>query len=237
MAMIFYRLGVMLRESGQALDRLGCQLQGKGSYAEDVFRHAPIVSLAGRKPDVAPSAFVAPSASLLGSVEVGPNSSVWYGSILRGDAGRITIGSNSNVQDGTVVRTHQTRLGPGVLPGAHPDTTIGSNVTIGHQASLHGVTIEDEVLIGMGATLLEGVKVERGAIVAAGAVVGPDTVAPTGQLWGGAPAKYMRDVKPNEKEYIPTVAKSYTQLGAPHSKLVPKSIDDVADAALAQLKA
>ena len=138
------------------------------------------------------------------------------------------------------------------------------------QASLHGVTIEDEVLIGMGATLLEGVKacfapqallrlpgntslvsavikgslcgfplrqVERGAIVAAGAVVAPGTVVPAGQLWGGAPAKYMRDVKPNEKEYIPTVAKSYTQLGATHSKLVPKSIDDVADAALAQLKA
>lgn len=237
MALLGYRLGVMLRESGQALDRLGCQLQGKGSYAEEVFRHTPIVSLFGRKPDVAASAFVAPSASLIGEVHVGPGSSIWYGSVIRGDAGRITIGSNSNVQDGAVVRSHLTRLGAGPLPGAQPNTAIGNNVTIGHQASLHGVTIEDGVLIGMGATLLEGVKVGSGAIVAAGATVAAGTEVPAGQLWGGSPAKYMRDVKQNEAEYIPTVAASYVALGAEHSKLVPKTVDDLAAAALAQLKA
>lgn len=237
MALLAYRLGVMLRESGQALDRLGCQLQGKGSYAEEVFRHTPIVGVFGRKPEVDASAFVAPSASLVGSVEVGPGSSIWYGSVLRGDAGRITVGSNSNVQDGVVVRTHVTHLGPGQMPGLHPDTLIGNHVTIGHQASLHGVTIDDEVLIGMGATLLEGVTVGRGAIVAAGATVTAGTAVPAGQLWGGSPAAYMRDVKPSEAAYIPTVAQSYVELGAKHAALVPKTVDDLAAAALAQLKA
>lgn len=124
------------------------------------------------------------------------------------DSGRITIGDRTNIQDGTIIRTGATYLHDHVA-----DTVIGSDVTIGHLASLHGVTVEDEAMIGMGATLQQGSTVQRGAVVAAGAVVAPGTTVPEGEIWGGNPAKFLRKLKPKEAAFLKESATSYVQVG------------------------
>jgi carbonic anhydrase/acetyltransferase-like protein (isoleucine patch superfamily) len=232
-----YRIGFWIRETGQALDKVGCFLQGNASYAEEVCRHRTLLNLFNRRPAVSSQAFVAPSASLVGDVSVGQGSSVWYGTVLRGDAGKITVGSNTSIQDGTVIRTAvASALGHGDSHAAH-NTVIGNNVTIGHQVSMHAATVEDNVLIGIGATLLDGSKVEKGAIVAAGAVVQPGAVVPAGELWAGNPARKLRAVKPKETEYLSTVANAYVGLGEQHTKAVPKDLQGLIEAAEAQMKA
>ena len=120
-----------------------------------------ILTLAGRTPRIGASAYVAPSADVIGDVELGENSSVWFQCVLRGDIEPIRIGANSNIQDGTVIHT---------MNGA--PATVGEWVTVGHRAVLHGCTVEDHCLIGMGAVLLNHVQVGEGSIVAAGAAGG-----------------------------------------------------------------
>ncbi|KAH9320069.1 hypothetical protein KI387_021838, partial [Taxus chinensis] len=172
----FYTMGFWVRETGQALDRLGCRLQGNYGFQEQLSRHRPLMNLYDKAPNVAKDAFVAPSASLVGDVKVGQGSSIWYGCILRGDVKSITVGSGTNIQDHTLVHVAKTNIGRRVLP-----TVIGSNVTIGHSAVLHGCTIEDEAFVGMGATLLDGVVVEKNAMVAAGALVRQNARIPSGE--------------------------------------------------------
>mmetsp|Transcript_12122 Transcript_12122/g.36398 ORF Transcript_12122/g.36398 Transcript_12122/m.36398 type:complete len:246 (-) Transcript_12122:662-1399(-) len=231
----FYRIGFWIRETGQALDKLGCFFQGNGTYAEQVFRHRTLFNLYNRKPVVHGNAFVAPSASLVGDVSVGQGSSIWYGTVLRGDAGKITVGDNTSIQDGTIIRTAKARLGSS--NGAVSDTVIGTGVTVGHGVSMHAATVGDGALIGTAATLLEGCTVEQGAMVAAGAVVHPGTVVPTGELWGGNPAVKLRDMKTDEVSYLPRLALAYTTLGGQHSKTTPKSLQDLVDQGMEMMKA
>ncbi|KAK9812161.1 hypothetical protein WJX73_001122 [Symbiochloris irregularis] len=220
MSAFLYRLGLTLRETGQALDRLGCQLQGNPAYREEFFRHRSVLNLPSAVSDIAPNAFVAPSAAVSGKVSVGSNSSIWYGTVVRGDGAEVTIGDNTNLQDGVIVNT-----GPINLVSARAETRIGNSVTVGHSANLYGVTLEDRCLVGMGATLHKGVKVETGAMVAAGSVVEEDTVIPANQLWAGNPAKFLRELKPEEKSFLPNSADIYSKLAAEHkseaSKLPP----------------
>lgn len=157
----------------------------------------------GRRPRIDPSAFIAPGAAVIGDVELGSDVSVWHGAVLRGDDGPIRIGPRSNVQDMTVIHV--------VAP-----TIIGAGVTIGHRAVLHGVTVEDDAMIGIGAILLDGVYVERGAIVAAGSVVSPGKRIPANQLWAGIPARFARAVRPEEHEFIRVNAAHYVELAAKH---------------------
>src|SRR5579864_9382496 len=124
-----------------------------------------ILTLAGRTPRIAGSVYVAPSADIIGSVELAENSSVWFQCVLRGDIDPIRVGANSNIQDGTVMHT---------ITGA--PAIVGDWVTVGHRAVLHGCTIENHCLIGMGAVLLNRVRVGEGSIIAAGAVVAENTV-------------------------------------------------------------
>ncbi|KAK9820246.1 hypothetical protein WJX72_007955 [[Myrmecia] bisecta] len=223
MSSLLYQVGFWIRETGQALDRVGCRLQNNKAFVEEIWRHRPVMNLSTRKPDVAPDAFIAPSAAVIGDVSLGKFSSVWYGCVLRGDEGQITVGENSNLQDGSVVRTAGTYLHN--RPAA---TQIGKNVTVGHFATLNGCTIEDESLIGMGATLLEGVRVEKNAMVAAGAVVQAGTVVPSGQVWGGNPARFLRALKPEEKAFMVTSAERYAALSAEHKKEVDKPLEQLA---------
>ncbi|RZC44604.1 hypothetical protein C5167_037557 [Papaver somniferum] len=129
-----------------------------------------------KAPSVHRDAFVAPSASITGDVHVGRGSSIWYGCVLRGDANSISIGSGTNIQDNSIVHVAKSNLQGKVLP-----TTIGDNVTVGHSAILHGCTVEDEAVVGTGATLLDGVVVEKHAMVAAGSLVRQDTRIPYGE--------------------------------------------------------
>ncbi len=143
-------------------------------------------------PRISRSAFVAPGAVVIGAVTIGEDSSVWYGAVMRGDEEEIIIGARTNIQDGCILHT---TLGQGA-------TIIGSDVTIGHRAVLHGCRIGDGAMVGIGAVVLDGAVVEPGAIVAAGAVVSPGKVVGTGTLWAGCPARMARTLKPGELDFL-----------------------------------
>jgi carbonic anhydrase/acetyltransferase-like protein (isoleucine patch superfamily) len=153
----------------------------------------------GRMPRVPTSAYVDPSAQVIGEVEIGEESSVWMCVVIRGDVNWIKIGRRSNVQDGTIVH---------VMTKTHP-TTIGDNVTIGHGAIVHGCTIEDQCLVGMGAILLNGSHVGRGSIVAAGALLVEGMNVPPRSLVMGSPGKVKRTLADAEVADIQAYADRY----------------------------
>jgi carbonic anhydrase/acetyltransferase-like protein (isoleucine patch superfamily) len=148
--------------------------------------------------------FLAPGSVVVGDVEIGSGSSVWFGCVLRGDVERIRVGRRTNLQDGTVV--HVTRTG---IP-----TLLGEGVTVGHGCIVHACTVEDGAFIGMGATLMDGVVVERTAMVAAGALVPPGRRIPAGELWGGRPARSMRRLTDEELASFPELADHYAELAS-----------------------
>ena len=158
-------------------------------------------------PIIHDSVWVADNAVVAGDIEIGEDSSVWFGVQMRGDVHEIRIGARTNIQDNAVV--HVTRN----LSG----TYIGDDVTIGHGAILHACRVEDKCLIGMGAIILDEAVIETGAMVAAGALVPPKKVVKSGQLWGGNPAKYMRDLKPEEVEFLKASADNYVRLAAEYA--------------------
>ncbi|XP_051140348.1 gamma carbonic anhydrase 1, mitochondrial [Andrographis paniculata] len=218
----FYTVGFWIRESGQALDRLGSRLQGNYLFQEQLSRHRTLMNVFDKVPEVAKEAFVAPSASLTGDVYVGRGSSIWYGCVLRGDANIISIGSGTNIQDNSLIHVAKSNLSGKVLP-----TLIGDNVTVGHSAVLHGCTVEDEAFVGMGATLLDGVVVEKHAMVAAGALVRQETRIPSGEVWGGNPAKFLRKLTDEEIAFIPQSAINYANLARAHAAENAKDFDKV----------
>lgn len=141
-----------------------------------------IRSVRGFTPQIHPSVFVAENAVIIGDVVIGPDSSVWYNVVIRGDVHSIRIGSRSNIQDGAVVHcTYQ-----------KAKTTIGDNVTVGHGAIVHGCTLHDFVLVGMGAKVLDDAVVEPESVIAAGSVVLERTVVESGWLYAGVPAKKVK---------------------------------------------
>ncbi|KAK3009767.1 hypothetical protein RJ639_014285 [Escallonia herrerae] len=179
----------------------------------NIFDKAPVVDK---------DAFVAPSASITGDVQVGRGSSIWYGSVLRGDVNSITIGSRTNIQDHSLVHVAKSNLSGKVLP-----TIIGDNVTVGHSAVLHGCTVEDEAFVGMGATLLDGVVVEKNAMVAAGALVRQNIRIPCGEVWGGNPAKFLRKLTDKEMAFISHSATNYANLAQAHAAENAKPLDEI----------
>ncbi|WP_076263041.1 gamma carbonic anhydrase family protein [Intrasporangium flavum] len=142
-----------------------------------------IYSLGDRTPTVHDTAWIASSAEVLGAVELREGSSVWYTAVLRADFEPIVLGERSNLQDGVVVHTD----------ADHP-TTIGAGVSVGHKAVLHGCTIEDDVLVGMGAVVLNGARIGAGSLVAAGAVVPEGMVVPPRSLVAGVPGTVRREI-------------------------------------------
>lgn len=156
-------------------------------------------------PDLDPTAFVAPSATVLGQVRLGPRVGIWYGVVLRADAERITIGEDTNVQDNSIMHCD-----PG-LPAV-----LGARVTVGHGAVVHGAVVEDDCLIGMRATVLNGARIGAGSIVAAGAVVLEGTEVPPGSLVAGVPAKVKREVTDEEKVRAADGWQHYVALAGKH---------------------
>ena len=145
--------------------------------------------------------WIAPNAAVVGRVILKKNASVWFGATIRGDNDPITIGENSNVQDGSVLHTDT----------GYP-LTIGANVTVGHKAMLHGCTIGNRVLVGMGAILLDGVVVEDDVMIGAGSLVPPGKRLASGFLYMGNPAKQARPLKPAEIAFLTTSADNYVLL-------------------------
>ena len=157
------------------------------------------------QPSIDPTAWVAPGALLMGDVTLGRMSSVWYAAVLRGDMAPITIGAQTNLQDGTIVHVD-----------AGVPCSVGDRVGVGHRAILHGCTIEDDCLIGMGSIVLNGAVVGRGSVVAAGAVVKEGFLVPPGSLVVGMPACVVRPVDAVLSERITHTWQHYVQQAARH---------------------
>ena len=166
----------------------------------------------GMTPKLGERVFVDPSAVVLGDVEIGNDSSVWPLVVIRGDMHRIRIGRCSSIQDGSVL--HITHAGP-YNPDGFP-LIIGDHVTVGHQAMLHGCTIGDRVLVGMGAMIMDGAVVENEVIVGAGSLVPPGKTLKSGYLYVGRPAKPQRELTEQERAFFTYTAENYSRLKDKH---------------------
>ncbi|MET7287265.1 gamma carbonic anhydrase family protein [Streptomyces sp. NPDC005573] len=166
---------------------------------------ALIVGIGGKEPRVEEAAFVAPTASVIGDVTLGAGASVWYGAVVRADVERITVGAEANVQDGVTLHAD---------PGF--PVTVGERVSIGHNAVVHGATVEDDCLIGMGATVLNGAVIGAGSLVAAQALVPQGMVVPPGSLVAGVPAKVRRELSEEERQGVTLNGTLYAELAKTH---------------------
>jgi gamma-carbonic anhydrase len=153
-----------------------------------------LVAVGGRAPRIDDTAFVAPGCQIIGDVEIGAESSIWYNCVLRGDVSRIRIGQRTNIQDGTVIHVDSPRPGN---PDGNP-TIIGNDVLIGHMVMLHGSTLHDRAFVGLGSIVMDGCTIESDGMLAAGALLTPGKIILSGELWVGRPAKKLRDLSPKE---------------------------------------
>ena len=165
-----------------------------------------ILPFEGIVPKIDDTAFIAPGAYVIGDVEIGPESSVWYNCVVRGDQEPIRIGARSNIQDGTVVHT----------TGGMADTTIGDDVLVGHGCILHGCRLDDGAFIGMGATVLDFAVIEKEGMLAAGALLTPGKRVESGQLWAGSPAKFMRGLRAEDFSQMLDNVNEYVELAKKH---------------------
>jgi carbonic anhydrase/acetyltransferase-like protein (isoleucine patch superfamily) len=161
-----------------------------------------ILPFRGVLPTIAPDAFIAPNATIIGDTVIGAGTSIWFGCVLRGDVHQIRIGARINIQDGTVVH----------VSGGRAGTTIGDDVSIGHMALIHGCTLEPESFVGMGAIVMDEVVVESRGMVAAGAMVTPGKRVKSGELWAGRPAKFFRHLTDEDYAMMRGTGQNYARL-------------------------
>lgn len=171
-----------------------------------------ILPFHGKVPRIHDSAFIAPGVRIIGDVEIGPDASVWYNCVLRGDVNRIVIGARSNIQDGTVIHCD----GPDAhMPDGFP-AIIGDDVLVGHMAMLHGCTLRDRAFVGLSATVMNGAVIESDGMLAAGAILSPGKVLGARQLWMGRPAKYARDLPDEALAEMQAGVARYVENGRAH---------------------
>ena len=163
---------------------------------------APLFAFEGVVPTVAPDAFIAPTAAVIGDVTIGGLSGIWFHCVLRGDTNFIRIGARSNIQDGTIVHVNS---------GSFP-TIIGDDVTVGHACIIHACTLHDRAFVGMGATVLDGAVIEEGGMLAAGALLTPNKRIGPNELWSGSPAKLWRVMDAAERAKFDQTAIHYVAL-------------------------
>jgi len=162
----------------------------------------------GKAPRLADGVWVAEGAVILGDVEIGPGSSVWFGAVVRGDVNHVRVGSRTNIQDHSILH---------VTSGTHP-TSVGDDVTLGHRVTLHGCTVKDRCLIGIGAVVLDGAVVGEDSMVGAGSLVPPGMVVPPGMLALGSPAKVRRELTREEIASFRRSAASYSAYAEQYRK-------------------
>lgn len=168
---------------------------------------ATILPYRGVLPKIDESTFVAATAVITGDVEIGPDTGIWYGCVVRGDVNAVRIGAGVNIQDGTIVHVSRPF-----------GTIIGDRVTIGHMALIHACTLHADSFVGMKACVMDGAVVEQGALVAAGALVTPGKHIGAGQMWAGSPARYVRDVNEKDLEMMAYIQPNYMQLAKDYKK-------------------
>ncbi|MHC1741424.1 MAG: gamma carbonic anhydrase family protein [Syntrophobacteraceae bacterium] len=153
-------------------------------------------------PQLGKNVFIAPGAWLIGDVVVGDGSSVWFNTVIRGDVNFIRIGSDTNIQDNSTLHVTTEKF----------PLIMGSRVTVGHRAIVHGSVVEDDCMIGMGSIVMDGAKIGKGSLVGAGAVVTPGTIVPPGSLVLGAPGKVVRPVNDRERDLVESASAHYLDL-------------------------
>lgn len=174
---------------------------------EPIGGQGPLYTLDGVSPRVHPSAFIAPNAAVIGNVEIGPESGVWFGCVIRGDTNVIRIGARTNIQDNTVIH----------VDDASP-TTIGDDVTVGHAAIIHGCTLRDRAFVGMGSTVLDLSVIEEEGMLGAGGLLTPGKIIGKRELWTGSPAKLRRVMEAEERRGFDRNAVVYRNLAARYRK-------------------
>jgi len=225
----FYILGNLVRQTGQALDRVGCVLQGNNGFKEQLSRHTRLVPLYNMHPKIGVETFVAPNATVVGKAEIGRNSAVWYGAVIRSDVNQVRIGDNASIGDRVTV--HVTREG---FRQSGFATNIGNNVYVGAGSVIHGATLEDDSIVDSGSVVLDGAVVGKGSQVGAGSLVLSGTLIPPGQLWAGSPAKFVRNLTEEEQKVNESTLVKSLELADRHDywhSLTPeerKKLDDEA---------
>jgi carbonic anhydrase/acetyltransferase-like protein (isoleucine patch superfamily) len=174
-----------------------------------------ILGIYGKSPRIHDSAFIAPGCRIIGDVEIGPDASIWYNCVIRGDVSPVVIGARTNVQDGSVI--HCDAAMPGA-PDGYP-TLIGDDVLIGHMAMLHGTVIEDRGFVGFAAQTMNGCVIEQDGMLAAGALLAPGKRIPARQLWSGRPATFMRDLSDAALAGLQMGVKHYVENAKAHQAL------------------
>ena len=181
---------------------------------------ALILPYRGIMPKIHPKAFVAPGAVIIGDVEIGAESSIWFGCVVRGDVNKIRIGERTNIQDGTVIHVasglQPARMGEAakVLPEMGFPTLIGDNVTVGHMALLHACEIESGGFVGMKSAVMDGAKIEGGGMLAASGLLTAGKTIAKGELWAGTPAKLWRKLGDEDLRQFDMRAQQYAELAA-----------------------
>ncbi len=175
------------------------------------FPGATVMAFDGKYPQIHDSAFIAPGARIIGDVTVGPQASIWYNCVLRGDIHRIEVGARSNVQDGTVIHVEGPRPETDGCP-----TIIGEDCVIGHMAIVHGATVEDGGFVGMGAVAMDDCRIGSGAMLGAGALLSPGKSIPSGEIWVGRPAKFLRAQDASQIAKIRFQTERYCRLAERH---------------------
>lgn len=163
----------------------------------------PLFPFQGKMPAIHPEAWIAPTAAIIGDVEIGKGSGIWFNCVVRGDVHQVRIGERSNIQDGSILH---------VARGKYP-CIVGNDVTVGHMAIVHACVLEDKAFVGMGAIVLDGAVIESEGMLAAGAVLSPGKRIARGELWGGIPAKPIRVLSPEERAQWAKTAVNYAELG------------------------
>lgn len=213
-------LAPRLRATGQTMFRAGMANQGVMGH-EDVrvpsLRCVPIS--AGKFPRLLDADWVAPNATVIGDVQLGEGASLWHSTIVRGDTAAVTIGKNSTVQDLTRIASNAAQAGDKV--------SVGENCYVGANASLDACTLEDNAFVGMGSSVGRGARVEPFAVVSAGAVISEGTTVPSGQIWAGAPAQYLRDVTQEEKHLMAEHKLEVQQLSQIYCEETEKSFREI----------
>jgi carbonic anhydrase/acetyltransferase-like protein (isoleucine patch superfamily) len=162
----------------------------------------PIFSLNGVTPKVAPDAFIAPTAAVIGNVEIGSETGIWFHCLVRGDLNFIRIGARTNIQDGTVIH----------IDSGDMSTTIGDDVTVGHNAVIHACTLKNRAFVGISATVLDGAVIEEGGLLGAGGLLTPGKVIGPNEMWTGSPAKLRRVMDEDERKRFDRNALVYLEL-------------------------
>lgn len=181
-----------------------------------------IASLNGKTPRIHDSAFIAPGCRIVGDVEIGPDASIWYNCVIRGDANRIVIGARTNIQDGTIVHCDSPKP---KRPEGFP-TIIGDDVLIGHLAMVHGCTLEDRSFVGLGSIVMDGCRIESDAMLAAGAMLTSGKVIKSRQMWMGRPAVFARDLNDEQLGGMQLGVQGYVINGRIHQAAFDGSDED-----------